>query len=285
MKTCRVTQEVLDKIYAEKTINAEFEDILDESIQEEPYPNEFFILKTDTKASAIVRYLGNDTFKLVDPKIRVDDIKPKDAEQAALMELLNDPDIKIISVVGPPGAGKTFISLAYGLTQVIKNKKLTLICTKSTETVKSSKFFGPVPGTVDDKFGIFLESFDLAMKKILHDGVMYQQMKDNRQVLFKPIEFCRGDSRENTILVCDESQNMGWHEVKTLLSRFGEDCKVILLGDLGQKDVRPNDKSGFESLFNSRTYSNSKLTGHIRLINDYRGPISRLISEIAKEVE
>lgn len=289
MLICNVSQELLDTFYQskDKPLTLEREELFNsEDFRYKRFSvNECFVLQSPSKGSAIIRSLGRDQYKLVDPKTRIDNsIKAKDAEQLTLLDMLVDDEIKILAVTGPPGAGKTFLSLAYAATKVLMDKKKNLICTKSTETVKTSKFFGAVPGTVDDKFGIFLESFDLAMRKVFPDNVQYEMMKTQKKISFKPVEFCRGDSRENTILICDESQNMTWHEVKTLVSRFGEDCKVILLGDLRQKDIRAHEKSGFEMMFESETFKNSPLTGYVHLVNDYRGPISKLISDVDQEI-
>lgn len=283
MFQCHVTQSVLDTLYTKKLVKKVFNEY-DQDL--DPDINEYFIFQSEGKSSAIVKYLGDDMWKLVDPKIQINSTRPKDAEQVALMDALLDPDIKIVSVIGPAGCGKTFLSLSYALEVIaMKQNDLTLVLTKSTETVKNSKFFGAVPGSVDDKFAPFLDSFDLAIRKIAGEKTYFDLMKDKKKILYKPIEFCRGDSRENSILIADEMQNVSWHEVKTLVSRFGENSKCILLGDLNQKDVNRGSDSGLEVMFDSDVYARSPLTAHIELINDYRGPISKLIGEIDDEVK
>ncbi len=283
MFQCNVAQTVLDTLYAKKFVKKVFNEY-DQDL--DPDINEYFIFQGEAKSSAIVRYLGDDMWKLVDPKMSINSIRPKDAEQLALLDALLDPDIKIVSVIGPAGCGKTFLSLTYALDLIMmRTNTSTLVLTKSTETVKNSKFFGAVPGGVDEKFAPFLDSFDLAIRKISGEKVYHDLMQDKKKIIYKPIEFCRGDSRENSILIADEMQNVSWHEVKTLVSRFGENCKCILLGDLNQKDVNRSVDSGLETMFNSDTYANSPITAHVELINDYRGPISKLIGEIDDEVK
>jgi PhoH-like ATPase len=281
MFQCPVTQSVLDTLYTKKLVRHVFDEYVDDL---NPDLNEYFIFQGEGKSSAIVRYMGDDNWKLVDPKIQINATRPKDAEQVALMDALLDPEIKIISVVGPAGCGKTFLSLSYALEVItMKQNDLTLVLTKSTETVKNSRFFGAVPGGVDEKFAPFLDSFDLAIRKIAGEKTYFDLMKDKRKILYKPIEFCRGDSRENSILIADEMQNVSWHEVKTLVSRFGENSKCILLGDLNQKDINRGQDSGLEVLFESEVFARSPITAHVKLLNDYRGPISKLIGEIDDE--
>ena len=283
MKQCSVAQTFLDKIYSNKFIEHEWSEILD--LEYEPNINEYIILKGLNKASAIVRYTDESCFELVDGSITLGSIRPKDAEQLALLDALLNPDIQIITITGPAGSGKTFLSLAYALEEVLGNKELTLVLTKSTETVKQSKFFGAVPGTVDEKFAPFLESFDLAIRKLAGGRAYSDLMKDKDRLVYKPIEFCRGDSRENSILIADEMQNCTWHELKTLLSRFGENSKCIVLGDLNQKDVRRGEDSGLEAMIKAEAYRGSPLTTNIHLMNDYRGPISHLIQIIDDEIK
>lgn len=283
MFTCHVSQSILDTLYTKKLVKKVFDEY-DQDL--DPDLNEYFIFQAEGKSSAIVRYMGEDMWKLVDPKIQINSTRPKDAEQVALMDALLDPEIKIISVIGPAGCGKTFLALSYALEAItMKQNDLTLVLTKSTETVKNSKFFGAVPGGVDEKFAPFLDSFDLAIRKIAGEKTYFDLMKDKRKILYKPIEFCRGDSRENSILIADEMQNVSWHEVKTLVSRFGENSKCILLGDLNQKDVNRSIDSGLEVMFESEVYARSPLCAHVKLLNDYRGPISKLIGLIDDELK
>lgn len=285
MKVSAAPSSLIDELYSKKILNVMYEDLLLD-IDIEPDINNYFNIKSHTN-SAIVKYIAPDTFKVLSKSLNIDSIKPKDADQAALIDSLTDDTIQIVCVTGPAGAGKTFLSLAYGITELIadKSKDKKLLLTKATETVKSSKFFGAVPGGIDEKFAIFLDSFDLAIHKLLKDSAYVEMLKQSNRLMYKPIEFCRGDSRDNTILIVDESQNLDWHSTKTILTRLGEGSKAILIGDTSQKDINQFQKSGFELLVNSQGFKESPLTSHVKLINDYRGPISRLVSSIAAEIE
>lgn len=248
--------------------------------------NSYHQLVSYNNQSAIVKYKGSTRFDLVDPGLKIDKIKPKDFEQVCLFDALKDTSIKILVVEGCAGAGKTFISLAWALLENLKSKddKKKIFLTKPTATVGMSKFFGAVPGGNDEKFAPFLDSFEIHINKILTKEYA-ALMREKGEIFYKPIEFTRGDSYDNTILIADETQNVDWHQLKTLLTRIGTNSKAIVLGDTTQKDMDNRIKSGLEVLTEAERFQSSPITCYIKLNNDYRGEISKLISAIAADVE
>ena len=249
--------------------------------------NEYLVLvdEQDDNKVAHVRYLGNSTCKLTPTGISFQKVRGKDMGQHELFDSLNDDSIKIVGVTGPAGAGKTFLSIAWAVEQLMKTKETRIIFTKPTVTVGGAAFFGAVPGDVEDKFGIFLESYQNSIDKVLGDSdktkTMIQTWIDKEVISFKPIQFSRGCNWDNAILIADECQNMTWHEIKTILSRLGENSKAVLLGDLKQKDVKT---TGFDSFLASKGFSESPITSHVKLTKDYRGPISKLVGVIGEEL-
>lgn len=268
-----VEQSIIDEIYSKKKLSSE------EIIQLKP--NEYIVLKSVTGSSAVLRYQTKDYYKLVEPKTKIGKTTANDLQQLCLMDSLLDDNIKIVSCIGPAGSGKSYLSLEYAVQAINASKELKLICTKPTVAIGNDKYFGSVPGTVQDKFDIFLDSFYLTLSKLIPSEVWLQTLIEKERIQFSPIQFVRGNHWENVLLVLDECQSLGWHELKSILSRLGDGSKAILLGDIKQKDKMAN---GFESLVNSRTYQESTLTSHIELEKDYRGPISRLISKIDEEI-
>ena len=268
---------LIDRFYKENTLQVDW----GQWFESEPTINSYHLFKGPSKNSAITRYIGNDQFKLVNNKTSIQDIKPQDVLQTCLVDALSDNTIKIVVVTGCAGSGKSLLAIAYGLDQI---KYRTLMYSKPAETIKQTKFFATVPGSIPEKYAPFLDSFYISAKKVLGDKSYLDNMIEKGHVVFKPTEFMRGDTYDDTTLIIDESQNLEWHSTKTALTRMGENSKVILLGDTTQKDVRPNDKSGMELLRSSRTFKNSSITVDLHLINDYRSDISRLVSSIDKEI-
>lgn len=282
-----VDSETINRFYEEKIIEIDPELILNKTY--DLIVNSYHQLSTyESNQSAIVRFRGKNRFDLVESNIRIDKIKPKDFEQVCLFDALKDPSIKILVVEGCAGAGKTYISLCWALLENLKSKdkdkeRRKLMLTKPTATVGVSKFFGAVPGGTDEKFAPFLDSFEIHINKILTKEYA-SLLQERGEIFYKPVEFCRGDSYEDTILIADEMQNLPWHETKTLLTRIGDNSKAILLGDITQKDIDKKVKSGIELLTDSRKFEESEITCYITLSHDYRGPISKLIQLVDDEI-
>lgn len=276
-----VRSDVVQRIWSEKLITDPDFDNLDVGI------NSYILLvdEQDTSKTVNVRYLGNGACKLTPTGLSFQKVRGKDMGQHEMFDSLSDDSIKIIAATGPAGAGKTFISIAWAVDQIMRNKETKIIFTKPTVTVGGAAFFGAVPGDVQDKFGIFLESYQNNIDKVLGDNVgsktMVQAWIDKEIISFKPIQFSRGCNWDNTILIADECQNMTWHEIKTILSRLGENSKAVLLGDLKQKDVKA---TGFDAFLESKGFQESSITSHIQLVKDYRGPISKLVGVIGEEL-
>ena len=276
-----VTSDVVQLVWQEKSLTSPSFANLDVGI------NAYILLvdEQDISKTAHVRYLGNSTCKLTPTRLSFQKVGGKDMGQHELLDSLNEETIKIVGVTGPAGAGKTYISIAWAVDQIMRSKDIKVIFTKPTVTVGGAAFFGAVPGDVQDKFGIFLESYQNSIDKILGDSVksatMVQTWIDKEIINFKPIQFSRGCNWDNTILIADECQNLQWHELKTILSRLGENSKAVLLGDLKQKDVKA---TGFDAFLASEAFGKSEITSHVKLVKDYRGPISKLVGIIGEEL-
>lgn len=264
------------------------------TLRETIYPNAILFINSYNGANqVVVRVISTDieqdtiVVKAIDRSVSFQKVKGKDNAQAAFLEMLADDNVKIVAATGPAGSGKTFCSVAYALDTIVmkapKGQERKVVFTKPTVTVGGAAFFGAVPGDVDDKFRIFLESYENTMEKVAGKFNLIQTAIDDDRLSFKPIQFTRGCNWDNTTLVVDECQNLQWHELKTVLTRLGEGSKAILLGDLKQKDTGKAD--GLQRFINSESFRGSSMTAHISFINDYRGPISKLVNMIAEEIE
>lgn len=272
-----VSQDTLNKVYKDKTCDLDLEQYS---------PNDYFILKSETgSSSALLRFQKQDfniALKLLsDSDGSVDKVRGKDVKQRCLIDSLMDPSIRIVSVQGPAGCGKTFLSCHCAYWQMKNKRYEQIILTKPTVAVGGDRYFGAAPGTVEEKFNIFLDSFRIAFEDVLGSTVQFEMEVDKGRIQFKPIQFVRGNSWKKTLLIIDEAQNLNWHELKTILSRLGEGSKAILLGDRSQKDKK---EFGYENLYKNHLYTQSELTSHVELTEDYRGPISKLISQIDEDM-
>jgi len=175
---------------------------------------------------------------------KVDDIfhiKPRNAEQRFLADVLMDEKIECVICNGIAGTGKTLLSMAAGLEHVVHSKKFNghhidrIMITKVVMDVGNG--IGFLPGDLDEKMEAWVKPFTDNLEFLLkHDSATVMDLKDKGQIEVDALCFIRGRSLMNRIVVVDECQNLTPKEIKTLVTRIGNSSKLILLGDLQQID-------------------------------------------------
>jgi PhoH-like ATPase len=213
--------------------------------------------------------------------------EPKDCRQLAYFNQLEEEAFLITVATGAAGTGKTSVAMAKALSDYFKKKRKVILC-KPTAMVQSgiNNAFGPVPGDLNEKYAPYISSFEIILKKILGKGsdAYLQTMLQKKDVEFVPVEFTRGCTFEDCTFILDEVQNLTWHELKTVMSRIGDNSQIILCGDPDQIDSGFDyEDSGLCKLISSNTFSSSNFTTHIHLTKQYRGKIPDLIYHIDKE--
>lgn len=226
-----------------------------------------------------IKILGSKNLDFVE-------FKPRDSKQLAYYHMLRE-DFDLVVALGPAGTGKTTLAMTKAIDSYFKHKK-PIYLTKPTHTVQShhNQAFGPVPGDVDEKYAPYINSFEIVLKKVLGDSANHylNLMKEKQHLNFMPVEFTRGCTFEHCTYIIDEVQNLTWHELKTVLSRIGEDAQIILCGDPYQIDAGFSiEESGISLLLNSSAFAESDFTSHISLTKQYRGRMPSLVYEVDKE--
>lgn len=281
MNTLEVSSEAIDRIYKSGSIELEY-------TTPELFSNSYVLLQNemDNKQSCIAR-VSHNTLRLVKPKnLVIQGISPKDKSQICFLDSLQCDDTQLVVGLGEAGTGKTTLALAYAFQQYqTKNKRIILV--KSTAMVSNNHAFGPVPGDISEKYAPYLTSFEIVIDKLLsgkNSKSYLAQMKERKDLEFIPVELVRGCTFEDCTVIVDEAQNLNWHEMKTLITRLGENSKMIILGDPNQIDIDlPYSKTGLHRLVNSNIFNRSNLTANIMLEVQYRSPIVSLIARIDKE--
>lgn len=250
---------------------------------------EFCFVTNSNEAKAVVLSILNKV-KLIDSfkNKTLNGFSPKDLRQVIYCNLLEEDSVSIIAALGAAGTGKTTLALAKAISDYFSFKKKVYLC-KPTHLVSSheNQVFGPVPGDMQEKYAPYIGSFEIILNKILGSSSKdyLQMMLDKKHIEFMPVEFTRGCTFENCTFILDEVQNLTWHELKTVLSRIGDDSKIILCGDPNQIDAGFKYKeSGLYTLLNSQPFNQSKFTSSIHLTKQYRGRIPDLIYNIDKEL-
>lgn len=216
-------------------------------------------------------------------------LKPMNAEQRYLLHLLLDPDIHLVTVAGATGSGKTLLALAAGIQQQESGLYDKVIVTRKEVAVGGNKT-GFLPGDEQEKAGPWMKGIFGCLDKIAknhisvntrgaynHADKPYQCYTIPGIVTPEPLDYVRGTTFEGYTVI-DEAQNFHKDDLKTLITRAGKNCKVVVCGDLGQIDTKFLDRYS-----NGLSYVIDKFKGweryaHITLKKTVR-------SELAKEAE
>lgn len=175
-------------------------------------------------------FLTVDTFR---------EIKPLNYIQETYLNAIKHNSI--VFGIGSPGTGKTYIPAAYASSELYHKKIERVIITRPN--IEVGRSLGFLPGTLDEKFLPYLAPFSRVFKKYLGTG-FYECALKNKSIDPQPLAFMRGETFEDCVVLIDEAQNITASEFKMLLTRIGNNCKMIISGDIEQPDI---DNSGLES--------------------------------------
>ena len=258
---------------------------------EEFQPNEFVLLvdTANEKHTSIGRAVDNHQLKPLNPAYESAwHLRPRSMEQRAALELLMDPEVALVSLVGQAGTGKTLLALAAGLANTTKGSRYEKLLV-SRPVIPLGRDIGYLPGTKDDKMKLWMQPiFDnLSYLMGLSNGgkqdataeLGINRMIREDQIELEALTYIRGRSISRQYVIIDEAQNLTPHEVKTIISRAGEGTKMVLTGDPEQIDNPYLDASS-----NGLTYTVERLKGHatcghITLTRSERSHLASLAAE------
>jgi PhoH-like ATPase len=196
-------------------------------------------------------------------------VKPANTEQTLALELLRDDSIPLVTLFGAAGSGKTFLACAHVLHSIQKGNTSRVIIAKSMTPV--GREIGFLPGGLEEKVNVWLGAFFDNFQKL--GKSKYELEEDVRKGIIEisPITFIQGRSLSNTILVVDEVQNLDMDIIKQIVTRAGNGCKIILLGDPSQRfEGGLIDLTGFVEKCKM-----SPLVGHINFKKSVRSPLAQ----------
>ena len=177
--------------------------------------------------------------KVIHKKIPDWKIEARNKEQAFAIDMLMDPSIKIVSLVGRAGSGKTLMAIAAGLQQTIglrsdENHYDRLIVSRPVQPL--GKDIGFLPGTMEEKMLPWLMPIQDNLKFLMGDKSSLELYLQQGKIEIEALTYIRGRSISNAFIVIDEAQNLTKHEIKTIITRIGEGTKIVLTGDVEQID-------------------------------------------------
>lgn len=271
--------DMIDRIYAQPG----GVDVSEFNFEFQLNPNHCFILKSE-RNSVLVRYNPfTQKIKKVEKDVNFG-IHPRNAEQTFAFEVLNDPDIKLVGLTGKAGTGKTLLALASALKQ---NKTYSQILLARPIVSLSNRDLGYLPGDEKQKVAPYMQPlFDNlnVIKSQLGqnspDLRLIDELQKTGRLEIEALAFIRGRSLTETFCIIDEAQNLTPHEVKTIITRAGENTKMVFTGDLQQIDSPYLDMQSNGLAYMIDKMRGQNIFGHVNLVKGERSELSELASNL-----
>lgn len=254
---------------------------------EEAPPNHFYVLRDrDHSDELIGRYRDEPRrLELVDHKMpAVAGVRPLNTEQRIALELLLDPHVQLVTLIGKAGTGKTLLAIAAGLRQTAEDKiyKRVLV---SRPVVPMGKDIGYLPGAKNEKLSHWMQplfdNLEFIMSSYHRPNVKTpDQLISSGVIELEALSYIRGRSLPGQFIIIDEAQNLSPHEVKTIVSRAGMDSKVVLTGDPYQIDSPYLDANSNGLTFVVEAFRGQPLFGHVLMTHTERSPLAELAAEL-----
>ena len=275
---------VLDKVPVE-AINGLYEKGFceTEKIFKKPPPsNHYYIIRNGQKSVLAYHNALQQRIERVS-KVSSFGITPRNAEQSFAMHAILNPAIKLVTIQGVAGTGKTLLSLAGALEQ---RREFHQIHLARPIVPLSNKDIGYLPGDIKSKLNPYMEPLWDNLKFIKNqysekdkEYKQINEMIENEKVIVSPLAYIRGRSLSNVFFIVDEAQNLTPHEVKTIISRAGENTKIIFTGDIFQIDTPYLDTQSNGLSYLIEKIKNQPLYAHITLEKGERSELANLANE------
>ncbi|TXK26573.1 PhoH family protein [Pontibacter qinzhouensis] len=277
--------DTLDEVPA-NVINELYENgtcAIDKVTNTPPADNHYFVLKS-FKNSVLAYYnQAEKQLERVDKHLAYG-VKPRNAEQTFALHAIMDQRIKLISIQGVAGTGKTLLALAGALEQRRDYKQIYLA---RPVVPLSNKDIGYLPGDIKSKLNPYMEPLWDNLKYIQNQfsetSKEFQKLRDMielEKLMITPLAYIRGRSLSNIIFIVDEAQNLTPHEVKTIITRAGENTKIIFTGDIYQIDTPYLDSQSNGLSYLIDRAKNHPLYAHITLLKGERSELANLANEL-----
>jgi PhoH-like ATPase len=251
-------------------------------------PNEYCTLaeETNSKRTALTKIdaSGTKLIPIIDSREGVWGIKPRNREQHFAFDALLDERIKLVTLMGKAGTGKTLIAMAAGLKQTVLDREFRRLVV-ARPTISMGKELGFLPGTLEEKLTPWMQPIHDTLELLgdLNMGHEHRRSNDlirSGVIAVEALSYIRGRSIANQFMVIDEAQNLTPLEVKTIITRVGEGTKIIFTGDPYQIDNPYVDSSsnGFNYIVSK--FRSKPIAAHIELQRGERSELAELAANI-----
>ncbi|WP_421752763.1 PhoH family protein [Croceimicrobium sp.] len=274
-------QDLIDKLYKSKSLGVEE--------VEKAYPNfkkinnHFYILKASKSSTLSFYNAQQESLDQIEKKSFYG-IKPRNAEQAFALHAIANPDVKLVTLSGVAGTGKTLLALAGALEQRRDFKQIYLA---RPIVPLSNKDIGFLPGDMKAKINPYMQplwdNLKFIKNQFKEQDKEYKQideMVNSEKLLVTPLAYIRGRSLSNVIFIVDEAQNLTPHEVKTIITRAGENSKFVFTGDVNQIDTPYLDEQSNGLSYLIDKIKGNKLFAHVLLEKGERSELANLANDL-----
>jgi len=273
-----VDEQIIDRFYSKEEIFLEEDEV-------KILPNQFVMLVSNSneKKTALAKF---DNYHLPLKKIieykDVWGVRPRNKEQDFAMNLLMDPSIEVVSLVGKAGSGKTLCAIAAGLEQTIEGDSEApyrrLIISRPVQPL--GRDIGFLPGTIEEKMAPWISPIRDNLEFLMGDKRTLDMYVDQGIIEVEALTYIRGRSISKAYIIIDEAQNLTSHEIKTILTRVGEGTKLILTGDIEQIDNVYVDETSNGLSYAIEKFKKYELSGHMTLLKGERSRVATLAAKI-----
>jgi len=278
---------LIDEFYSKRKLSMEGQD-------HNFHPNQFIFIRDESNPNhtAIGRFelQQNSILPVFKPSEGLWGVYPRNAEQAFAIDLLLNDEIKLVSLVGKAGTGKTLLAIAAGLSKTVDEGLYSRLLV-SRPVMPMGHDIGYLPGTIEEKLNPYMQPiFDnidflfgvssVAKTNRRGAGKGTQELINQGLLNVEPLTYIRGRSIPNQFMIVDEAQNLTPHELKTIITRAGEGTKIVLTGDTMQIDHPYLDSmnNGLASVV--ECFKNEAIAGHVTMVKGERSKLSELATQL-----
>jgi len=252
------------------------------------FPNEYCTLtdETNSKKAALTKVDAGGTklIPIVDSRDGVWGIKPRNREQHFAFDALLDDRIKLVTLMGKAGTGKTLLAMAAGLKRVVNDREFRRLVV-ARPTISMGKELGFLPGSLEEKLAPWMQPIHDALEMLSdlnmgHDHRRSGDLMRSGSIVVEALSYIRGRSIANQFMIIDEAQNLTPLEAKTIITRVGNGTKIVFTGDPYQIDNPYVDSSSNGFNYVVSRFRNQAIAAHIELQKGERSELAELAANI-----
>ena len=250
-------------------------------------PNHFVVLRDRSRNDSFLTRYDHDSgeIRYVDHRMpSVAGVRALNDQQRMAFDLLLDESVNLVTLVGKAGTGKTLLAIAAGLSMTLEDKTYSRVLV-SRPVIPMGKDIGYLPGQKNEKLSHWMQplfdNLEYIMSVYKRPNIKSaEQLMNNKVIELEALSYIRGRSLPGQFIIIDEAQNLSPHEVKTIVSRAGENSKVVLTGDPHQIDSPYLDANSNGLSYLVEAFKGQSLFGHVTLTKSERSRLAELAAEL-----